>query len=403
LLTLLPAGSAPAFYSVEGDNFHLGLRGTMNAGVAKVQYPETIFIFSDADESAWNGDFRLLADATVGDNFRAEANVLENVRSTPVFVLPGSRAARQTVERSSAFLWQQHDSDNTQAFLVLDSGSFSISNVSNDLTIGRQPVNLSVTFYFTPNDFFAPFAPQHFYREYKSGVDALRYERRLADLTQLTFLAVLGYDTDPDSQNGWSSAPDWQRTSLIGRVTHILGEYELGVFGGTLADYAVAGASLQGDVFPWLGVRAECNYRDTRTDDLADGLQVSVGIEHRYSGRLIARLEQMYNGLGYATIREADKALMEGVLRPGYLGREYTAFDISYEFSPLLTGEMLYLHNWTDYSSSFSLYWLYSLSDESELALTINLPLAEKPDQQSLNSEFGILPAALTLEYRLYF
>jgi len=402
LLLLLPARLL-AYYAVEGDDYLVDLRGSFSAGAGYALYPEDNFIYDDREEVLWNSDLRLLFETVVGNHFRAEANIIQNVRSTPFFVLPGSRTAQQEVERSSVFFWQQHDTDNTQASLALDSGNFSFGNESDELLVGRQPINLSVTFYFTPNDFFAPFAPQNFYREYKPGVDAIRYERRLADLTQLTVIGVLGYDEDPEPDSGWSRAPNWQRTTLLGRITHIAGDFELGFLGGTLPDYTILGASLQGDMLQWLGIRAECHYRDTWKNDLQDGLSLSVGFEHRFSGSLIARLEQMHNGTGYSSIGEADKAVIEGTLRSGYLGRDYTAVNISYEFTPLLNGEFLYLHNWTDYSHSFSFYGLYSLSDESELALNLSFPVAEEPDRHSLNSEFGVMPSRITLEYRLYF
>lgn len=403
LLLLLLPGTGMAFYTVQGDDYRFGVRGSVNAGAGYAEYPEDNFIYDDSAEVLWNGDLRLLFDADAGNAFRAEANVLQNIRSTPVIVLPGSRSAQQEVERSSLFYLQEYDTENTEASIALDSANISLGSPSAELIIGRQPINLSVTFYFTPNDFFAPFAPQNFYREYKPGVDALRLEKRLADLTQVTLLGVLGYDASPGSDSGWSRAPDWQRTSLLGRITHIVGDYELGLLGGVLPEHAILGFSLQGDLFQWLGIRAEGNYRNTWKEDLQDGLQLSIGLEHRFTGRLIARLEQMYNGTGYDSIGEADKALLTGTLRAGYLGRDYTAFDISYEFTPLLVGEFLYLRNWTDTSQSFSFYGLYSLSDESEVALTMSFPRGDRPDSQSLNSEFGVTPTRITLEYRLYF
>jgi hypothetical protein len=396
-------GPAWAFFEQEEEDYTISLRGFVNGGVGLADYPEDNFLYHDQDGGLWSGDFRLLFGAYGGDNFRAEANVLQNVRSTPPLLLPGSRAARLDVERSAVFYSQQHDSENSQASLVLDTADISIGNGTNELIIGRQPISMSVTFYFTPNDFFAPFAPQNFYREYKPGVDAVRYERRLGNLTQFTLVSVLGYEEDPDSGSGWSRDPDWQRTSMLGRLTTVSGDFEWGFIGGYVPYFTVLGASLQGELFGWLGVRAEGHYQETWKDSLKEGLQLSVGFEHSFSGRLSVRLEQMHNGTGYTSIREVDEAIQNSSLRPGYLGRDYTAADISYEFSPLLAGEFLYLHNWTDSSGSFSLYGVYSLSNESELALTVTLPLADRPDRSSLRSEFGVLPSLVTMEYRLYF
>jgi hypothetical protein len=84
--------------------------------------------------------------------------------------------------------------------------------------------------------FFGSFAPQNFYRVYKPGVDTVRFERQLANLSQLTLAGVLGYDRDPESDSGWSRSPDWDRTSVLGRYVMDAGGFEwgaLGVLSGT--------------------------------------------------------------------------------------------------------------------------------------------------------------------------
>lgn len=101
---------------------------------------------------------------------------------------------------------------------------------------------------------------------YKAGVDAARFDLRLSDLSQFTLIGVLGYHEEQDAGNGWSRAPDWGRTSLVGRLTRNRGDFEWGLVAGRVRDYRVFGASLQGDLFHWLGIRAEGHYQDTEKD-----------------------------------------------------------------------------------------------------------------------------------------
>ena len=54
---------------------------------------------------------------------------------------------------------------------------------------------------------------------------------------------------------------------------------------------------------------------------------LSAGLEHRFASSLTLRLEQMYNSFGYCSIADADQALADGSLEPGYLGQHYSAFD----------------------------------------------------------------------------
>ena len=79
------------------------------------------------------------------------------------------------------------------------------------------------------------------------------------------------------------------------------------------------------------------------------------------------------------------------------------AVGASYEFTPLLTGDALALHNWVDGSSLIALYALYSLSDESEMAISANLPVGKAPAGLTLQSEFGTYPTSLNIEFRSYF
>ncbi|MHB8788972.1 MAG: hypothetical protein ACYDBT_03740 [Desulfobulbaceae bacterium] len=399
---LLSPGRCPALYRYSGEEFGLSVSAAVNAGLGVSVNPEDTPLYAERKDVLWSGDLRLLADGYAGERLRGQLNILQNIRTAASVSLP-SGFMPSDVERSALFSRQEHESGNTRADLVLDTGSLTWGTESNGLTLGRQPVQFTVTSSFSPNDFFAPFAPQQFYRVYKPGVDALRYEHRLADLTQFSLVGVLGYEEDPDSENGWRREPDWERTSVLGRYVRSAGRLEWGVLAGVVREDNIVGASLQGELNDWLGLRAEGHYRDSHQDALADGVMFSAGLEHRFASSLTMRLEQMYNSFGYSSIEDADRAFAEGRIAPGYLGRNYSAFAASYEFSPLLTGELLYLRNWTDSSHSFSFYAVYSLADEAELALQITLPEGDEPDSRSLGSELGMQPLRAALEYRHYF
>jgi hypothetical protein len=46
-------------------------------------------------------------------------------------------------------------------------------------------------YYFTPNDFFASYAAQTFYRSYKPGVDAARLDWQWSELSQISLMTVV--------------------------------------------------------------------------------------------------------------------------------------------------------------------------------------------------------------------
>lgn len=401
-ILVLDPGLGLALYQFTGEECGLSVSASFNAGIGAAVNPGDTWLYGERHDVLWSGDLRLLADGFAGERLRGRLNILQNIRTAHPVFLPGGFAPSD-VERSALFFREQHENDNTRADLLLDGGSLTWGTESRSLTLGRQPVQFTVTSSFSPNDFFAPFAPQQFYRVYKPGVDALRYEHRLADLTQFSLVGVLGYEEDPDSANGWSKKPDWQRTSVLGRYVRSVGALEWGMLAGVVREDNIVGASLQGELNDWLGLRAEGHYRASNQDAVASGSMLSVGLEHRFASSLTMRLEQLYNSFGYDSIAEADQALAQGTLEPGYLGQHYSALDTGYEFSPLLTGEVLYLRNWTDGSHSFSFYAVYSLADEAELALQITLPEGKEPDARSMGSELGMQPVRVALEYRHYF
>jgi len=64
---------------------------------------------------------------------------------------------------------------------------------------------------------------------------------------------------------------------------------------------------------------------------------------------------------------------------------------------------VLYLKNWSDDSYLVSFNAVYSVSDESDLALTATIPGGSEPDSGQIRSELGSLPVQFALEYRHFF
>jgi len=367
----------------------LELNGFADLALGQATYPADNVLYTSRDQQPLAASTRLLTEGG-GDEFHFSANLLEAFTSKPP--LTGALAAGlpKEAERSALLTWEQHDSSQSRAALAADLLQLQYQGGAVDLVLGRQPVNLATTFYFAPNDFFAPFAAETFFRTYKPGVDAFRADLRLASLSQLTLLAVLAYNRDPDSANGWERRPDWSRTALLARHTGEWSGYGWTLLGGTVRDRTVAGGALQGELFDWLGIRIEGHYARAEVDVVPDGGGLTVGLEHRYANNFNWRLEYFYNGYPEQS----------GV---AYGKHNYTALGAGWEFTPLLTGGLVVLAALEDGSQLLAANLLYSLTDESELALTGNIARGERPTGLLPGSEFGRQPRQLTLEYRLYF
>jgi hypothetical protein len=80
----------------------------------------------------------------------------------------------------------------------------------------------------------------------------------------------------------------------------------------------------------------------------------------------------------------------------------------SYEFLPLLLGQMVWIYSFSDKSSLFQPSLSVSLADEIDLQLSAAMGVGQKPAQGPgsfvfLKSEFGSLPYIYLLELRFFF
>jgi hypothetical protein len=393
-------GLGQGFTEWRSEDTSVSLRGFTGLGAGYSRNPEAAIFHDSREDILWDLDQRFLATATYREDARFDLNVLQNIRATPSL---GLGAAPAGAERSGLLSWQQHAGTNSEASLSVDTAALHYVQGNTEWSLGRQPVNLATTMYFSPNDFFAPFAAQTFYRAYKPGVDSGRAEIRLGNLAQLSLVGVLGYSPESGTDAEWRHRPDWSRNSLLARIAVNRHDWEWGLLGGSVRDHRITGGSLQGELYDWLGVRAEGHYAAPEQDRGCGGGEVSVGIEHRFESSLELRLEQFHHGQGYSSTEALNQALAAGSVAEGYTGRDYTALGASYEFSPLLTGQALLLANWSDHSQLLSLNGVYSLSNEAELAITLSLPRGDHPVADSVGSEFGFVPATLACAFRIYY
>jgi len=398
LVLLLPQ-AGHAFYEWQGPSSHGDVRGLLRGFGSAYRFPGEGGFYPDDSVQGLAVLGRLIAQGRLGESAGYDVNIFQAYIPSGLLVSQEVAGAPIDAERSAALEW--NFSDDEYAHLAVDRLNFRWSFDRVDVSLGRQPVNLATTFYFTPNDFFAPFSAQAFYRVYKPGVDAGRAEIRLGGLSGLSLVGVLGYRPDPASETGWSDRPDARRASYLGRLFTVYRDVELAFLLGRVRREGVVGASLQGEWFDWLGVRAEGHVADPRDDGQDRHTELSIGAEHRWESSLNARLEYFHHGRGADAV--AGYPLSAGQGGVSYLARRYLAVGASYEFTPLLTGEAVALFNLVDDSWLVSLYSVYSLANETELAVSLGIPVGNDPSGSGIRSEFGLLPASVAVEVRSYF
>jgi hypothetical protein len=393
-IILLSTGAYP-FYEKSGDGSEIDLRLFLRIGGLWSKNPEDTFLYKNTEDSSAVGVGRLLAEGRSPSGIVFDANLLIGASLDTYGDMYEGVAG---VERSGSLEESIKEEGDFSSRFTVDHLNVSKNFGRVDLKIGRQPVNFASTFYFTPNDFFAPFSAETFFRVYKPGVDAARVDVALGDLSLLSAVYVLGYRADPSNVGGWGNSPDSERASTVARVSAVLFDSEWAILGGVVRENRIAGGSIQGDIFEWLGVRFEGHVSTPKSGDPVS--EMSLGLEHQFESTLSLNLEYFNHGAGSAS---ASRYLSPGADPGLYLGKEYLAVGTVYQVSPLLMSNFLYITNLTDRSGLVSAYFVYSVSDEGEASLSLNLPFGEKPGIFSLDSEFGAMPISANLEYRVYY
>ena len=397
LMLFLCVQPAYAFISWSDEKSSLEIRGLLRGSGLLLKNPNAPVFYNKRSVSGLAGSGRLMIDAGISDAVSIEMHAVQNY--VPLTLQHGGSnlLTLQGVERSDLLDWSF---DRRAAHLLIDRMNLQYSSSRVNIKAGRQPVNLATTFYFTPNDFFAPFAAQTFFRSYKPGVDALRADVQLADISQLSLISVLGYQIDSGGDNGWSNRVDAARNSYLARLSALFGDFELAILAGSVKKDRVIGGDLQGELFEWLGIRAEGHVNFPDQAGLKQRVEFALGLEHRWESTFSLRAEQFYHGGGAASSAAYAVTL---ATQSTYLARNYSALGASYEFTPLLSGDLTVIHNWMDHSALVAAYLLYSLSDESELAISGAVARGVRPVGARINSEFGLYPNSLSAEIRSYF
>ena len=394
-----------AFYTADGGLGHLDLGGTLRVSSSVEKFVEDS-LYSDASSvNSQSASFRGILDYSPNDVISMQCHAVlfyENRKQiNPVASI--GLADYYGVERNPVF-FEQHDSDPVT---ISDVDRLNIAYVENGVrvTLGRQPINLATTFYFSRNDLFAPFAANTFYRIYKPGVDAFRFDKDVGELGQFNFIYALGYEVSQQAETLWSQSLDSERDSLILRFSDVAGSFGWSVLGGQLSDETYLGFGLQGEWFEWLGVRAEGQLISQSESDKDSLRSFTVGLEHRWQNSLDLRLEYFFNGFGkkQKLFSPSDLLASTGTAHSIYPGREYLALGQGYELSPLLSMQTLLMVNINNSAGILSLDLNYSLSDDVEINVGASTSFNSTNGASIYNTEFSYYPDVLAIELRAYF
>lgn len=192
------------------------------------------------------------------------------------------------------------------------------SGTTTDVRVGRQRVAMGTGQFWSPLDLINPIDPTRLERDYRSGVDAVLFERKLGTLAR-----IVGVYAPP-----------------IGGARSIVAVYAHGNARGT--DYSVLAGTFRGDNaigvdfsrgIGGLGLRGEGTM--TRPDSGAPYGRALLGVDYGFPNTLNLTAELYYNGQGASGQARYDLAgLFAGRILS--LARHYGAVAVSYQITPLV-------------------------------------------------------------------
>lgn len=286
------------------------------------------------------------------------------------------------------------EDSKTQVYQNLDRFNVQLQLDQGDLTIGRQAIAFGSARIINPTDVFLPFDVQTFNTEYRTGVDAIRFQRPMGELGELDVGIVLGDGADTET----SAAFLQLRGNVNGKDLHF-----------ALIEYSrqtLVGAGLQtalGNFGFWLEAASVSGDEDF--------VRASLGLDYAFTEFTFGQVEYHYNGAGsddpndYIALASSHPYQRGGVF---LFGEQYLIPSLSIQLSPLWVVSTMGILNLSDDSSFFSLSAAHNIAENFYMDYGIYLFTGEDLDISPLGvpvlgSEYGASPDMFYTSIRYYF
>jgi len=277
----------------------------------------------------------------------------------------------------------------------LDRFNAQFSMESGDLTIGRQVISLGSARIINPTDVFLPFKPTTLNQEYRTGIDMIRFQKPMGDLSELDMGIVLGEDAKSENSAAFMSYKNHWRSSDVATTVIRFAEQNLISIG------IESSIGNMGTWFETAWVSGDESYNRT-----------SLGVDYLLSTNVFGQIEYHYNGAGKSDPSQySELADHIGYQKGGLflLGRHYLMPSVSWTATPVLSLSLSSIINVDDSSAFINIAGAYFLGDELGLDFGAYLfegdRLGFSPENQNLtiNSEYGSNSNLLYVSFRYYF
>lgn len=318
-------------------------------------------------------------------------------------IVPQSSSALfRYAELGGDLIDESDGTESTRVHYELDRLFYRHHFDNTTLTIGREAIDWGSGRFWQPLNVFGSFSPTDLDTDYKPGIDLVSLDYYPSPFSSLSAVYALAPEDQSDIED---SAALYYRRQVGERS-------EMGLLSATISGNNAFGASFE-SAWGEIGWRIEAGHYEMRESD-EQSLFWIAGIEYQFDNGTLLELEYYDNSRGATTEAQLATAFTDELVLAGvqqHLSRQLVGLGLARDLSPLWHGGYTLLASAVDDDAgerncSFlhQLNLTYSVSNESDLLFSLMLPTGKGVSALAEpRSEFGHLPASLTLRLRFYF
>ena len=221
-----------------------------------------------------------------------------------------------------------HDSRTLVVHSIFDRAYLKYSSEKWELRIGRQRINWGVNLAWNPNDLFNAYSLIDFDYQERSGVDALRFQYYIGEMSSLEFAIQPGENIDKSI-----FAALWKFNLNENDFQFLFANYYL--------DYAV-GLGWAGNIYN-AGIKFESTYFTPKINTInsSDVISTSISLEYSTKKGIYFNSSVLYNSDGSDQNTSSDNlfgSFLNGISAKSLMPSKITYFSqISGNFTPAIT------------------------------------------------------------------
>jgi len=349
-------------------------------------------------------DARLSRRSTVELAYEQRLRTIEADAMQGLVVLPGQAEAPYRITQLDEAI---RDTDAYSYRHEIDRALVALHYERVDVTIGRQAIGWGRGVLFSGIDVFSPFSPLETDREWRRGVDAIRADVWLSDLTSLDVVGAFG--------------ESWDESALLGRFR---GRTSSGLFDGEVVFGKRAEDTMYAGGFSatvWEAeVHGELAFFDTPETSVDGGLfgsdspvaKAVLGASYTFNvgNGLTVWAEYHFSGFGSEDMAQAQERLQDADYLKRFLrgdtqivGQRAAAVQAGYLVNDVWTLNFTWIANPDDGSGVVSPGVNLTVSDNVSIVASVYIPYGDGLDESGVpRSEYGGATVTAFLQFAIY-